>query len=484
MDFYEYSKTKIIDEKREKFMRAAKKLHGDKYDFTDIDYVNSITPIKLRCKLHNISFTVLPTLFVKRKRSGCPVCRWMAVSNTQEEFLRRARAVHGDTYLYDKVKYVAYKKRVIITCRKHGDFLQRPSNHVEGQGCMKCVNEAKRKRFGKVKVYSGEIADLWLNKLQAKYPWLKFSEFSNPGVPCKVTCDKHGEMYVTAYSMLRSDGVACKYCARNMSEKKEKYLAKARELHGDQYDYSKFDFSENPATFICKKHGEFKQSRRGHIETKIPCRECERERRRMSKEEFLKRARDKFGDYYDYSKTNFVDTRTNVKIICPKHGIFIKKAGDHIRKPRYPGDKIGGCQLCIAAAKFEVIAIAILNKNKIKYKHQFMFDDFRYKWDFMIPDLKFVIEIDESSHKGKNLHTDGIKDMIMESRGYKTYRISVKTTEEILNFESRFKKALAHIIRYKIDNKLFSNVLDLAAYLNLDKNAKLSKLEQYKFKPL
>lgn len=262
-------------------------------------------------------------------------------------------------------------------------------------------------------------------------------------------------MYVTAHSMLRSDGVACKHCARNMGDKKEKYIAKAKELHGDQYDYSKFDFSENPATFICKKHGEFKQTRRGH-----------------------------FDNYYDYSKSEFVDTRTIIKIICPKHGTFSKKPCDHIKKPRYPGDKSGGCKLCNIVANFEVMAMEILNRNKIEYEYQFMFSDFKYRWDFVIRDLNVVIEIDEKNHRSKYLQIDLIKGAIMKSRGYKTYRITVKTIEEIFNFESRFKKILASIIRYKVNNKLFSNILDLAAYLKIDKNTKLSVLDQYKFKPL
>lgn len=109
MDFYEYSKTKIINEKRERFICAAKKLHGDKYDFTSIDYINMGTPIKLKCKIHNTYFTVKPGLFVKRKRSGCPVCKWAAVAHSLEWFLNRAKEVHGDKFLYDKVKYVAYK---------------------------------------------------------------------------------------------------------------------------------------------------------------------------------------------------------------------------------------------------------------------------------------------------------------------------------------------------------------------------------------
>ena len=60
---------------------------------------------------------------------------------TTEEFIRRAREVHGDKYNYDKSEYIGYDQPIIITCKHHGDFLQRPNDHFHGAGCGKCALE-------------------------------------------------------------------------------------------------------------------------------------------------------------------------------------------------------------------------------------------------------------------------------------------------------------------------------------------------------
>lgn len=60
---------------------------------------------------------------------------------TTEEFIKKAQAVHGDRYDYSKVEYVNAQTKVCIICHKHGEFLQRPTNHISGHGCNKCASE-------------------------------------------------------------------------------------------------------------------------------------------------------------------------------------------------------------------------------------------------------------------------------------------------------------------------------------------------------
>lgn len=64
---------------------------------------------------------------------------------TREEFIRRAREVHGDKYNYDKSEYIGYDQPIVITCKRHGDFLQRPNDHLHGAGCGKCALEERSK---------------------------------------------------------------------------------------------------------------------------------------------------------------------------------------------------------------------------------------------------------------------------------------------------------------------------------------------------
>lgn len=68
---------------------------------------------------------------------------------TTEEFIARAKSVHGDRYVYDNSIYELSTKKLIITCRQHGDFLQTPDSHMHNHGCPSCaieINSAKRKK--------------------------------------------------------------------------------------------------------------------------------------------------------------------------------------------------------------------------------------------------------------------------------------------------------------------------------------------------
>jgi Zn finger protein HypA/HybF involved in hydrogenase expression len=69
---------------------------------------------------------------------GCPVCKSDWIRLTQEQFLQKCRAMHGDRYDYSKVEYHSDKRKVTIICRKHGEFSQQPSSHIDGQGCPRC----------------------------------------------------------------------------------------------------------------------------------------------------------------------------------------------------------------------------------------------------------------------------------------------------------------------------------------------------------
>ena len=57
---------------------------------------------------------------------------------TKEEFIEKARQVHGDKYDYSKVEYKNNKTKICIVCPIHGEFWQRPNDHLNGRGCDKC----------------------------------------------------------------------------------------------------------------------------------------------------------------------------------------------------------------------------------------------------------------------------------------------------------------------------------------------------------
>ncbi len=132
------------------------------------------------------------------------------------------------------------------------------------------------------------------------------------------------------------------------------FISKARQLHGNKYDYTKVVYvnSRTKVEVICPKHGVFEQLPSSHLSGN-GCPKCAREwsdehrrhlaessrkSRGMTTDEWIARARAVHGDKYDYSRTVYVNQRTDVEIICPVHGLFTQKADSHIRG--------NGCRLC------------------------------------------------------------------------------------------------------------------------------------------
>lgn len=111
----------------------------------------------------------------------------------------------------------------------------------------------------------------------------------------------------------------------------EEFIAKAKAVHGDRYDYSKVEYVgyRIPVTIICKEHGEFPQKPVLHL-SGYGCSICSG-RKKMRTVDFINRAKSVHGDKYDYSKTKYKGNSEEVCIICPEHGEFWQRAGNHLR---------------------------------------------------------------------------------------------------------------------------------------------------------
>ena len=112
---------------------------------------------------------------------------------------------------------------------------------------------------------------------------------------------------------------------------KEKFIERAKEVHGNKYDYSKVEYinSQTKVCVICPKHGEFWQKPNSHL-LGYGCNKCAIEKRSKlitkTTDSFIERAKKLHGDKYDYSKVDYKGKDMNVCIICPKHGIFFSNA--------------------------------------------------------------------------------------------------------------------------------------------------------------
>jgi len=143
----EYKSKKMMKSKSQ-FILDARKVHGDKYDYSKVDYKNVQKKIKIICPKHGI-FEKTPNSHLRGR--GCPECSHRLVKNN-EDFCKYAKKAHGDKYDYSKVHYKNSNTKVTIICPEHGEFQQKPILHFQGRGCPKCANKLRQqtcfKKYG------------------------------------------------------------------------------------------------------------------------------------------------------------------------------------------------------------------------------------------------------------------------------------------------------------------------------------------------
>lgn len=192
----------------EDFIRRSREAHGNRYDYSQSQYVDATTKIKIICPLHG-EFWQKPINHMLG--CGCKRCGIISGHNLQrdnkESFIAKAKAIHGDTYDYNSVKYVHSSAKVDICCKIHGIYRQRPADHLSGHGCLKC----KMAAFGKAhtKTTSSFIANA--RKIHGDVYDYSLLEYIGTKEKVKIICPEHGEFWQTPNTHLR--GAGCPKCA-------------------------------------------------------------------------------------------------------------------------------------------------------------------------------------------------------------------------------------------------------------------------------
>ena len=122
---------------KELFIQKSNKLHGDKYDYSKVEYVNNFTKVCIICPKHG-EFWQTPSSHLQGH--GCQKCNRTKQLNTIE-FINKAQQIHKNKYDYSKVNYLNNKTKICIVCAEHGEFYQEPSEHLRGHGCPKCGHQ-------------------------------------------------------------------------------------------------------------------------------------------------------------------------------------------------------------------------------------------------------------------------------------------------------------------------------------------------------
>lgn len=174
------------------FIEDAKKVHGDKYDYSKVDYINNSTKVIITCPIHG-DFEQLAGAHLQGQ--GCAKCayeqRGLALRRSNEDFIKIANSVHNSKYTYDKCQYITKRDKVIITCPTHGDFEQLAGNHLKGAGCPHC-------RSSKGETLVQNILKQY--KIPHKYQYTLKHTINNRKVIVDFVCIYNNKKYIIEYN--------------------------------------------------------------------------------------------------------------------------------------------------------------------------------------------------------------------------------------------------------------------------------------------
>lgn len=266
----------------ESFIEKAKAIHGNKYDYSQVNYINALTKITVICSTHG-NFYPTPSSHVNNK-SGCSKCFYennpyndsKRISITK--IIEDANKIHNNKYDYSKIDYKNKIKKVIIICSEHGEFRQSMYNHINcKQGCPKCANILiGQKKKENAKTTFIEKAN---KKHKNKYDY-SLLNYTDSNSLIQIICPIHGVFEQRAMTHLT--GCGCQTCGIEHKQTNllslSEFLEKAKNIHGEKYNYEQviYNGTERKVIIKCSIHGEFKQTPHNHISNKQGCPNCKK----------------------------------------------------------------------------------------------------------------------------------------------------------------------------------------------------------------
>lgn len=248
---------------------------------------------------------------------------------TTQNFISKAQEIHKGKYIYNKVKYISSTTPICIICPIHGEFMQTPHHHLEGHGCKLCSNESLRKsKAMSLEQFISRAKEIHSNK----YEYSK-TNYINARTKVVITCQEHGDFEQLPYHHLKGHG--CPQCSfeKNANLKRsttEQFIEKSSKIHGDKYDYSKVEYTNNhtKVCIICPIHGEFWQTPSDHLSGR-GCKECSE----SHGEQYLIKVFKEYGIDFIHQYKIKIDNKinksgiTSIDFYLPVYNVFIEYNG-------------------------------------------------------------------------------------------------------------------------------------------------------------
>jgi len=257
----------------EEFIKRSIQTHGNKYNYSMVNYINQLTKVKIICSIHG-TFEQLPSNHYKY---GCLKCSGKNKLMIKE-FIKRARKIHNDKYTYPLINFKSVKDKILIYCHIHGEFKQKISDHIYNKtGCPKCANK---------NITNSDFIKKSIKVHGDKYDY-SLVDYVNCNTKIIIICKLHGEFKQTPDVHLNNSG--CPECAIiNSRLSKNDFIKKSKEIHGNNYDYSLVDYvnQRTKIKIICTVHGVFEQTPNKHLQNR-GCPTCKKSKGELKIKKFL-----------------------------------------------------------------------------------------------------------------------------------------------------------------------------------------------------
>jgi len=250
-----------------------------------------------------------------------------------DQFIERSNKNYNNKYNYSESKYINQSIKVKIICPIHGSFFQDPKSHMKGVGCPKCgINRRTKFRSSNTNEFIQKS-----NKIHKNFYNYSKSNYVNNYTKITIICPIHGKFLQSPASHLR--GAKCPKCSIKrvtslISYNTNEFIQKSNKIHKNFYNYSKSNYknSNTKIIIICPIHGEFFQLPLNHFKGE-GCYKCGREKsgKKCTKTtiQFIKDSNKNHNNFFNYSKSNYINANTKIEIICPKHGSFFQDPHHH-----------------------------------------------------------------------------------------------------------------------------------------------------------
>ena len=469
----------------EEFIKRATAIHGNRYDYSKVNYIDARTKVCIICKRCGCVFYQRPSLHLNGNGCKCNKMYNNGRRLTTEEFIKKAKEVHGDKYDYSKVEYKNTSTKVCIICPEHGEFWQTPNAHLQGHGCRKCSNNFLSDiHYKTTDTFIKECKDVFGDK----YDYSKVNYVNNKTKVC-IICPEHGEFWQLPYYFLTHKG--CPKCnkkpKKNKIKKERKYNGKYRtteefineckKIYGNVFTYEKTKYKNlsTKVTITSPVYGDIVVLPSIFLNGKSMYAKCSKYKKDIIEKwynafyknedtsekdyktlNFINKAKAVHGNFYDYSKVIYNKCNEKITVICPIHGEFKIAPSKHLQGQ--------GCKRCKKSFLEREMA-DFLERHNINFVQEKFFSwlkmDGYLFYDLYLPDCNIAIECQGEQHYSKNTRWSKTFD-ITQKRDKTKYTLSKEHNVDIIYFT---KKSFYVENEYNKDNTFFK-LMDVLTYIN------------------